>query len=432
MMTGWGKWAVMLWLSLAAVPAVPAARGQDAQAVELELWTWALRPWFDDYCQRMVADFEAKHPGVSVTWVDVPGDAMRRKMFSAGAAGALPDVINFSDQDFARFASLGALRPLGDILPGDSDARYVAGGLDACRIDGELFALPWYLSTPVRLVNAELLAAGGLSAGELGETWDDLIPLAGPFREATGAYLFTLRIGTESELPGLMLADGLELLVPHEAGGLRGNLTDPAIVASVAKWVELYRAGAVPRESATGGYAAMVQAYQDGRAALINANAARRIRDQAASIYEATEVMPALVGELGRSHIAVTVVGVSAQTEHPELAAKLAWHVTSPQWQTELALLASRLPATIESLADERFTATGDKVERATALSAGQLPEARAFTPAIGSWPDLRAAFEEGVKRMLLDGRDVAAGLAEVNREWDRILRADAAGLPYN
>jgi hypothetical protein len=38
------------------------------------------------------------------------------------------------------------------------------------------------------------------------------------------------------------------------------------------------------------------------------------------------------------------------------------------------------------------------------------------------SWPQLRKAFEDGIKAALLDGKDVRATLADIEREWNRIL----------
>ncbi len=92
-------------------PGLPGAVDNDAEETTLDLWTWALRPTFDDYIARLVAAFELEHPGVRVRWTDVAADAMRRKVFAAGAAGKMPDVVNFSDQHFAQFAGLDALRP---------------------------------------------------------------------------------------------------------------------------------------------------------------------------------------------------------------------------------------------------------------------------------------------------------------------------------
>ncbi|MEM8875010.1 MAG: extracellular solute-binding protein [Planctomycetota bacterium] len=399
---------------------------QRDDTVELELWTYALRPTFNDYMAELVADFEADHPGVEVVWVDVPWGLMRRKMFAAGAAGALPDVVNLSDADFAVFANLGALHEL-EGRPGG----FVPGALDACVIDGRLMGLPWYLSTPVRVVNADLLERGGLSVETVGDDWATLMEQAEPFHSATGKFLFTLRLGEDSELPALMIADGLTPIMPHEEGGWRSNLTDPAVVAYAQRWVDLFKAGALPRSAATGGYGETVQAYTDQAVAVLNANALRKIEQTDPALFENTVVLPGLRSKAGGDPLAVMHLAVGRQSDHPELAEALALHVASPEWQTELAIRASRLPSTVASLDDPAFTDQSTKITAATALSAAGLMNARSYNPPVGPWPDMRRAFNDGIKRVLLEDTDLAAVLAEVDAEWNRMLRADAEGMSY-
>ena len=413
-----------------AAGAILGGCGAGGAGVTLELWTWALRPRFDDYMTRLVAAFEDAHPGVRVRWADIAFDAMRRKLFAAGAAGAVPDVVNLSDQHFAQFAGLGALRPLAGVLPGDPAARYVPGALAANVIDRRLLGLPWYLSTKVRVMNVPLLAEGGLTPATVGADWGTLLRQAGPFREATGAYLFTLPLGDRSDLPAMMLADGIEIVRPIR-GGFRADLTQPAAVAFVGRWVGAYRAGLLPRAAATDAYEHMVRGVADRSVALINANALARLKGEAPRVYRDLAVGPGVTGALGAPDLTVTHVGVGRRTRHPELAAELAWHVTSPRWQTELAVEAGRVPSTTASLGDPAFQAGdgADPQAAATALGVGQLPSARSFAPTIGAWPAMRSIFDDAIKRALLDGADVATVLAGVEREWDRILRDEAAGV---
>ncbi|MEM1011701.1 MAG: extracellular solute-binding protein [Planctomycetota bacterium] len=397
----------------------------------LDFWTWALRPRFDDYVTRLVAAFEEANPGVRVRWTDVAADAMRRKAFAAGAAGTLPDVINFSDQHFAQFAGLDALLPIDDKLPGDPTSQFVAGPLAANRIDGRLVGLPWYLSTTIRVMNAELLAAGGLSPETVGGDWLTLLEQAGPFKEMTGSYLLSLPLGDRSDLPPMMLADGIEIVRPHADGGYHAALTTPEAVDFVTLFVDAFRDGRLPRDTSTGGYEAMVNGMAGETVALINANALHRIRNKSERVYDKLVVAPSIVGKLGVPGVAVTHVAVGRQTKNAELAAKLAWHVTSPEWQTELAIEAGRVPSTIASLSDPAFNRTGDLQEKATSLSVEQLASARSFAAPTATWPDLRRVFDDGMRSILIDNAEVEPTLRDVEVEWDRILRADAAGMPW-
>lgn len=443
-------WAWPLLLSLAALAGVATAgsctreEGAD-KTIELEFWTLALRP-FEPYLREQVAAFEAAHPGVRVRWVDVPFGAADRKLIAAAAAGRAPDVINMSDMTFARFAAQRAFADMGPLL-GATDKRaadqYVAGALRLGEMNGQLLALPWYLTTQAVLANTTLLKAGGLDPERLPTDWATLRAMAPAFRKKTGAFLATAPLGHESDLPMMLLSDGLVAFEPRGdgSGRLRAKLNQPAIVKVIGEWVELYRAGAVPSEAATAGVSHLTELYQNGRVAIINSgpNFLKRIKDVAPGIFEATAVRPPITGTLGRAHIAVMVVAVTKQSKHQQLAAELAWFMTNAESQEKLCELAVILPSTRASLGSELFAPpplpasglgyVGDaKVSFARSETARALRDATAFTPALAEWPDMRRVFEEQIKRVLLDGADVEKSLVLIEGEWNRILDASAGG----
>lgn len=400
----------------------------------IELWTLALQPQFTDYMESRIEVFEAEHPGTDVVWVDVPFDAIDRKLVAAAAAGRAPDVINLSDRQFARFASLGALADIEPILPGDAREQYLGGALGMCRVGDGLSAVPWYLTTQTMMANRGVLAVGDLDPGMLeGRSWDEIRALGSAFHEASGEFLFSLPLGQESVLVWMMLAEGLEVFGEDEDGNLEPRLDAPEIASWLGGWVEYYRSGAMPREAATVGHSHLIELYQNGRLGFIvtGPNFLKRVRDTAASVFDATAVLPPPTGALGRQHIAVMVLGVTAQADDPELAAALAWSLTSPTAQAEFCKLVTILPSTIETLQDPYFSpdlaAIEDPAERLIAQARGDaaraLTDAVAFTPALEAWPDLRRAFEDRIKGVLLDpGADLSEALGEINTAWASIL----------
>lgn len=439
----WLAWASLLSLALAAVIGQRGCtRGEDPGQIELEFWTLALRT-FEPYMKERIAAFEAQHPGVRVKWVDVPFGAADRKLIAAAAAGRAPDVINMSDMTFARFAAQKAFVDLAPLLPAPAASQYVAGALRLGEMRGQLLALPWYLTTQAVLANRELLQRGGLDAAALPSNWAELRPLALEFKKKTGAYLFTVPLGHESDLPMMLLSDGLVAFEARDdgSGRLRARLNQPGIVRLVGDWVELYRSGALPPESATAGVQHLTELYQNGRVGFINSgpNFLKRIQGIAPGIFDATHVGAPVTGKLGRAHIAVMIVAVTNQSKHPKLAAELAWFITNPQSQEKLCELAPILPSTSATLGSVLFApppppAEGqpyrgdEKVAFARSMTAAALRDATAFTPALAEWPDMRRVFEEQIKRVLLDGADVAQSLAMIEREWNRILDAAPDG----
>ncbi|MEQ8769735.1 MAG: extracellular solute-binding protein [Phycisphaerales bacterium] len=398
----------------------------------VEFWTISLRPTFTAYILGRVAAFEADHPGVTVRWVDVPFEAIERKLLAAAAAGRAPDVVNLSDMMFARFAAAGAFADVGALVPGDPAGRYHAGALDVGRLGGALLALPWYLTTQALIVNRGLLAEGGDATGTLAGDWRGLMAQANPYQRETGSTLFTQPIGTDSQLPMMLLAEGLAPFRVADGGELRADLTRSGIVEYLRAWAELYREGALPREAATRGFEHLIDVYQNERVALVNtgANFLGRVRDVSRRVYDATEVFPPVTGALGRAHIAVMPVCVSARARDPGLAAEWAWFLTSPESQLEFCRLAPILPSTPGSLDDPFFrgptsaeSEAGDAlIGRARATVARTLSSAVAFTPAIEAWPAMRRDFNEGIKASLLGDAPIEQTLAGIESRWDERL----------
>lgn len=422
-------WSACVALACCVVALGGCDHSEQRDGIEIELWTLALRPTFKEYIEGVLHDFEKAHPDLRVRWVDVPFDALGRKLIAAAAAGRAPDVVNMSDLQYARFASLGATRDLDGLLAEDPAQVYLEGALAPARINGKLGALPWYLSTQVCFVNTGLLEEAGWAIDNLGRDWSTLMAQARRYHKQTGGFLFTQSLAVESELPVMLIAEGLPPF-SQDKGRLVADLTRDEVVAFVWDWVELYRDGALPREAATAGHAHVVELYQNGQIALAmtGANFLSRIADSAADVFDATAVRPAITGRLGRSHVAVMFLSVTSSSKHPEASAALAAWLTSPENQLAFARLVNILPSTPASLDDPLFVASNDspvgKLDQARYTSALALRDAVAFTPALGTWPDLRRAFDEGIKAALLDGKDVRETLAEIERDWNRILDA--------
>ncbi len=423
--------ALASFLTLLCALLFAAGCGRDDGKIELELWTLALRPAFNEYMAERIEAFEREHPGVRVRWVDLPFEAVDRKLIATAAAGRAPDVVNMSDRSFARFAAAGAFADLGEILPGDPSEVYLEGALRIGRIEGRLLALPWYLTTQTLLVNTDLLARGGLSLETLGEDWATLRQQAGPFREATGRFLFSIPLGHESDMAMMILQEGLPLLKEGEGGRLEPGLTDPEVVAFVSEWIDAFRRGDLPSQSATDGHAHLIEMFQTGRIAAINtgANFLGRIQTEAPSVFGVTAVRRAVTGSLGRAHIATMVVSVTRASSHPDLAAALAWHLTGPESQLELCRKATVLPSTPAVLDDPLFDPPTDtegaqaRIALARSLAAEELRHAVAFTPSLETWPDLRRTLEDQIRRALLDNVPVEEALARADQRWRTILR---------
>ena len=403
--------------------------------VHLELWTIALStPALRAFMVERIAEFERENPGVRVEWVDVPFEAVDRKLIATAAAGRAPDVVNLSDVQFGRFAGLGALADLDRLLPGDPGSVYLPGAMGLGRIGTGLKALPWYLTTQVSMINTEMTSSGGLNETNIAHDWAGLREQAQAFRAKTGKYLFSQPLGAESQIPVMMLGEGIVPLRGGADGRVEPDLQREDVAAFVGAWVEFYRSGAMPPEAATRDHSHLTDMYKNGTLGMIDTgpNFLSRVKSDSPRVLERTRVRAGMTGALGRQHIATMVLGVTSSCKHPAEAARLAWHMTSAASQTQLCRTAMVLPSARASLEDpvvrgeESLPGTEPESARARGLAAASLTDAVAFTPALAAWPDLRRAFEEGIKSALLDGRETRRTLREIDAQWRQILLAGA------
>lgn len=427
--------------TLVALPSCSRSEGAD-QPVEIEFWTIALAR-FDSYINAQIRGFEQAHPGVKVRWVDVPYTVLERKLISAAAAGRAPDVVNMSDVNYARFASLGAFADLTTLIPTGAESpeqRYLPGSLFLCKVytgggKRQLLALPWYVNPQSSIINTDLLQQGGLTLETLPTTWRGLLALAPEFRRKTGKYLISQPLGQESQLPIMLLSEGLPPLKAKDPknpdAGIEADLTRKDVRDYIALWVETFKSGDIPRAAGTQGHSHLLDLYQEQSIAVISTgpNLLKNVRDVSPKAYANSTVRDGVHGRLGRAHMPIMVLSVTSQSKHPKEAAALAWWMTGPEVQLEFCKTVPIMPSTIASVSDPFFkpsdaemTGADGLLVRARRVVAESLPTAVGFTAALESWPDLRRSFEEGMKRVLLDNADLDQVLAELNVEWNRIL----------
>src|SRR3954454_16487206 len=72
--------------------------GKDGKGgkVQLTLWTHTHPPMIKLY-KELIAEYEAKHPNVSIKYEQIPNDDFGTKMLTSLSNGSGPDIINMDD-----------------------------------------------------------------------------------------------------------------------------------------------------------------------------------------------------------------------------------------------------------------------------------------------------------------------------------------------
>ncbi|MGP3983102.1 ABC transporter substrate-binding protein [Streptomyces sp. KR80] len=340
--------------------------------------TLQLKPTFTDYIEGVVAAFEKKHPDVKVKWEDVPGEGYNEKLVADAQAGALPDVINLNTDSFQLLADRGMLADIGTLDP-KARADFVPGAWDQYQLPGRkgVFAYPWYVTPEILTFNKKLYAQAGLDGKKPPTTVDEFFDQAAQIADKSGGKYAAFMADPQGRLPGDWQKMGVPIL-----NAKRNTFTfdTPEAVEWAERMRDLYKKGAMPKESLTGSQD-INQLYGSGKIVFGPGSPGfiKDIKDNAPKVYQQTAVAEAITGVLGHIGIYTQSLGVKKDTQHADAAIEFAKWVTNGPNQVTFAKEATIYPSNAKGLDDPYFSDKGDGTDPETmarVIGAEELREA--------------------------------------------------------
>lgn len=191
----------------------------------------------------LIPAFEEAHPGIKVEYVDVPYDDLLQKLTTSAAGDALPDLVRADLGWVPRFADLGVLVPLSDVMD-DFDALADAtypGVLATNYYDGKYYGLPLDTNTRVLITNQAALEAAGLDAPPA--TFEEFRAMADALK-GTGIMAFADGgLGAWNIMPWIWSGGGD--IASEDLSTSTGVLNSPENIATIQMLVDLYQAGQI-------------------------------------------------------------------------------------------------------------------------------------------------------------------------------------------
>jgi len=136
--------------------------------------------------QGLMADFNAKHPDITVEWVTLEENVLRQKVTTDIATkGGQFDVLTIGTYEVPIWGKAGWLVSLND-LPPEWDAAdilpAIAGGL---TVDGNLYAAPFYGESSMVMYRRDLMEKAGLTMPDA-PTWTEIKAAAAAMTDKAG------------------------------------------------------------------------------------------------------------------------------------------------------------------------------------------------------------------------------------------------------
>lgn len=411
---------VVRYLGAAPLAGLAACGGASSQTDVLTFWTVQLSPQFDDFVHAMLTAFEASRPGCKVRWIDVPWSDVERKLLAAVAAGTAPDLVNLNPQFAARLAQAGALVDPSRYVTPEERASYLPPAWDGNRFRDKLFALPWYLSTPITIVNRALFAAAELAVPT---RMTEVPKVAVEMRRRTAKYAYYPSLDSSRPLEDMVLLGARLLNTDQTSAGF----DTPAGRRAFAFYRDLYQSGAVPRDVLIEGHQKSIDLFQSGQLAMLvtGMETLETIRLNAPSLWRDVDVAPQLAGARVPPSIAAMNLAVPKSARDKEAAFALAKFVTGAAWQSRLAMRAPVLPSTIASFTKAPFGAPSQRTSvlaRARTLSVAQLRNGAVLVPTLPNYNKLRTSLQRGIESAMIGTLTVDEAVRQAARAWNALL----------
>lgn len=302
---------------------------------------------------ELIPAFEAAHPGVTVEYVDVPYDDLLQKLTTSAAGDELPDLVRADLGWVPRFADLGVLAPLSQVMDDFDElaAAVYQGSLATNFYDGEYYGLPLNTNTRVLISNPIALEAAGMSSPPA--TFDDVIAMAEAL-DGTGIQAFADGgLGAWNISPWIWSGGGD--IANDDLTAATGVLDSEENIATIQMLVDLYQAGSISN-GITGneGAVSTSEGLPGGTyATILDGPWMQGIwTDQFpdfAPVYSAVPAGPGgSVSVVGGENIVLT-----AGSEHQEAALDFIRFTQTPEFQ--LALVPTGQLTIIEELGDEQI-----------------------------------------------------------------------------
>ncbi|SDC42158.1 carbohydrate ABC transporter substrate-binding protein, CUT1 family [Pelagirhabdus alkalitolerans] len=440
--------SIMLLLSLALLMALAACGNGETEDVEgdtdeeeadeeelsgdITFWTASLSgDPFDGYFDELKEEFEDMHPEVSVTIQDTPQNEMEQRVLTSLTSDDAPDVVNLNPHYMSNIASQGGLLPIGDYVSDDYQETYVEGALESGYYDGELHALPWYLTTTVSWYNQEHFESAGIE--EVPTSMPEIHETATAISEETGNTSFFQIINDGNVIMEKMSTlAGDDYIVEDGTAVFNEN---EKIVEYFTTMQEMYDEGLISQENAEGGIGTAQELFMSEDISFLEGGITflGAVESGAPSVYENSVAGDPLNDPDSPVNIAVMNLAVPANTDHPEAAVAFAEFVLNAENQLEFSKTAGTvLPSTVESLEDEFYTDPGDS-PNATGMKAGAeaLSTAEVLIPGTDNNSELRNLTHDAFVDTLIGNVDPQEALDQLAEDWNQSFSSEGIEISF-
>ncbi|MFL6113631.1 MAG: extracellular solute-binding protein [Catenulispora sp.] len=389
--------------------------------------TTNLKSDFGDFFTPLIQSFEKTHPGVTVNWVDDPGDAQfTTRLVTEAQSCTLPDVVNLNQITADALSKNGFLMNW-DVKVPDSSKPFIPSIWNSIKAaTGAHNVLPWYWGPSIQTFNTDLAKQAGLDPAGMPTTVMGRMDAAEKVSKATGgkAYGFFANPDYWEHLPNEWVQ--MKVKVMADDGKSFAFASDPNALAWTQRMAQLYQEGALPKDTLASDddpsklYAAGQLLYGSENASFL-----RYVKQNAPNLYPKTGVAPYTDDALGFAPFSGQLIGVPVTSKHAAAAVAFAQYLTNAEnqlaWCKDPKVVI--FPSTQASLSDPFFSSPSadDPLGQARKVAAAEAAKS-VYVP--DPFSDAETKAIAGEIQLAMQGKESAAtALKNAQDKADKILQ---------
>lgn len=304
------------------------AAGGDAESVTLR-YSWWGNADRAELVQESIAAFEEANPGITVQGTFSDYEPYWQKISTEVAGGGAPDVLQMDYSYLREYGDRGALLDLNELTGDNLSVDALLPGLEESGVvDGNLYGVAVGANTFAMMYNPDLFAQVGVDPTE-GLTWEEYDQAIVDITDQSDRYggtdytgvFYVLQLKLRQEGKDMFTEDGQLGFTEEELVEVWDSVSD---LRSEGKFVPPSDTVAIDPVSALGGDLVASELSWD--------NFLTRYVDETDGPVAIAPIPTNESGELGLYLKPSMLMSASANTEHPEEAAKLIdWFVNSEE-----------------------------------------------------------------------------------------------------
>ncbi|WP_378596471.1 ABC transporter substrate-binding protein [Nitratireductor kimnyeongensis] len=402
------------WALALATTLTPLA----SQAGEIEWLQWFAAEETTGFYDKLVADFEAQHPDITVKLVTQPFGKVRESIVTDNAIGVGSDVLGLNMPWTKEFLDIGILEPLDDYLAREDNSFATDDLIEAPlgKIDGKTWMVPLNAFPFVMHVNMELVRKAGFDAPPT--NWEEFAAQAKAI-SALQDGISGIGMPFSSQPPSngpiltflpLLYANGGRIM-----DGTTPNFDNPKVVETLQFLKDMNDAGSIAPGAASRTGGVDLEEFIAGRTGFLISPGVHSssITSRNPDLDYTLVRVPSNGEKAYRVH--GWELGISADSDNKEDAWTFVNYLLSPEVNAKAAVAANALPGNLAALDAVREGADETLIKQMEILE-GDTPveEMRQSPKAAGSW----SVMTEELQAMLRGDKSPEEAAAAVQARW--------------